>query len=160
MLKSLSLCLTYQINLFFIGINFPKGIIFHFGKHLLISKDGISNILKNYNLKNAVLARFLGFFESIFFLILMPFMLLSYAIIFLVSMLIVLILLIPYILNLLLHNTKINFIFNTFLLFMIGSIISILAIIGLFILFPLQILIPEINTFLFKIDLWSMKLIL
>lgn len=134
------------------GINMPKGVIL-VSRGISFSKDGIADILSSYDCTSAMAARLVGFVDLIFTVLLFPFTIIAYVICFILALL-SWVLLWPFALCCW-DNIK----FKTYMTFMAIALptaaLTLLVTVVLLPLTALQILVPELTVFVFRIHRWG-----
>lgn len=133
------------------GIRWPQGFSLACGG-VMYTKAGIADMLNNWDILTALAARVIGIIDTITFMINLPFMLLVYTVVTVFA-------LINWILlGLFLFCASPTSRFSIYMKFLgiwaLCYFPSLLLIIGLTILTPLQIIIPELTCYVFKIHEW------
>lgn len=161
-----NLSFTWNTNDTGRGVIFPKGLFLHCGDNYQFSKDGIYAYLTNevYTVKSFFFVRFLAFIEMLLFLVALPFMVIIYPLIFVVSLLLSIVSLVPFVLlrfTLCLCQAddgirvKLSAFYAACVAFALTSFLGILVIIGLVILLPLSLLVPEFTARILKTHKWG-----
>lgn len=140
---------------FHIGINFVKGFFFTIfcgSWFFSMSKDGIANCVARYKygcLKFALLARLIALIDTIFFAICVPFFIVTYIVLIIVTFFGVIIF---GIVKLFKQNDTI---FSSLRKTLVGSLISLALVLGNTILTPLGIISPEFTIKICYLHKWS-----
>lgn len=116
------------------------------------SKDGIANMLSDYNIATLLLARLVGLFDTIFTVIALPLAILCYLTLMIIGT-VSWMLLWPF--ALLCPSPAFKVYMTAVGIFALCAIPSICVTIVLAILTPFQILVPELTVFVFQIHKWS-----
>lgn len=142
------------------GINFPKGCFLVINR-TSFTKDGIAETLRYYGVQEAIFARFIGFVDTFFTALAMPFMVITYVLLFIIGILAWVFLWPFFLISCHMLSPGWVTLHATMIILAIGIPLSIFTIVCLPIIFfctVLQIFVPELTCYVFQLHKWGKEI--